>query len=54
MQKIMTNVFSVVIVGLIISAFIVADKNIGMGLMAIAIGLATFIIVVDKDFRGKF
>ena len=42
------------VIGLMIAAFIVADKNIGMGMLAVAVGIAVFLAVLDKDFRRGF
>lgn len=53
MQKIV-NFTSVIIAGLIIAALIVADKNVGMVLGAIATGLTVFMFVLSADFRGMF
>ena len=53
MRKIL-NFASMIAAGLIIAAFVVADKGIGMTLGAIAIGIIVFLAIVSPEFRGKF
>lgn len=48
------NIASIICISLLIAAFYVVDKNVAMGLMAIAVGIAVFLAIIDKDFRRKF
>ena len=45
---------SAIAVGLMIAAFYVVDKNIAMGMVAIAVGIAVFLAIIDSDFRRAF
>lgn len=49
-----TNVSFLIISALVIAAIMVADKNVGMNLMAAAIGLSVFMTIVSADFRRMF
>ena len=51
MKKIIEHSTIAIIAGLAIAAFTVADRNIGMVLGAIAIGLTVFVVVLDADIR---
>ena len=54
MKRGIINLGSIVLAGLIIAAFIVADKTAGTILIGLSVALAVFLLVISKEFRGRF
>ena len=53
MKRIIEHSTIAIIAGLAIAAFIVADRNIGMVLGALAVGLTVFVVALDADIRNR-
>ena len=50
----LVNFSAVIAIGMLAAVFFVADKTAGTILMGIGIGIITFLIVLDEDFRRRF
>ena len=48
------NISTMIVIGLLVAMFFVTDRNVGMNLMAIAMGLFVFLLIIDEDLRRRF